>query len=76
MRSVTISEVHMLCHYVYMCVWMQNFVNVLHALHDVPYNEPPCTCTMSFTSANVAILYAGALRWHVVHRRMLCHMPS
>ena len=31
MRSVTISEVHILWHYVYMYVWMLNFVYVLCA---------------------------------------------
>ena len=30
----------------------------------------------SFTSAHVAVLHAGMLRWHVFHRRTLCHMPS
>ena len=34
-----------------------------------------CTCTMSFTSAHMAVLYAGALRWHVFHKHMLFCMP-
>ena len=41
-------------------------------MRDMTYHTCPCTCTC----AHVAVLYAGALRWHVFHRRMLCHLPS
>ena len=45
-----------------------------HALthHTSHVHVRVCTCTWAY----VAVLYAGALRWHVFHRRMLCHLPS